>query len=109
LFGQARQSIGLPDLLRLDARHSELHLDEAEPDGRFLLIVGAKLDLRDCCRRDGLTIVRVRYTVLCEKTKEGAAQTTAGKCSEEEARNMEATMRAQQKETNGSQEQNRQK
>jgi hypothetical protein len=36
----------------------------------------------------------------CEKTKEGAAQTTAGKFSQEEARNGEATMKTQQKGTN---------
>jgi hypothetical protein len=36
--------------------------------------------------------------MLCEETKEGAAQTTAGKCSQEEARNGEATVRTQQKE-----------
>jgi hypothetical protein len=34
-----------------------------------------------------------------KKTKEGAAQTTARKCSQEEARNGEATVRTQQKET----------
>jgi hypothetical protein len=38
--------------------------------------------------------------MICEKTKEGAAQTTAGKCSQEEARNGEATVRTQQKGTN---------
>jgi hypothetical protein len=36
--------------------------------------------------------------MLCEETKEGAAQTTAGICSQEEARNGEATVRTQQKE-----------
>jgi hypothetical protein len=35
--------------------------------------------------------------MLCEKTKEGATQLTAGKCSQEEARNGEATVRTQQK------------
>jgi hypothetical protein len=35
--------------------------------------------------------------MLCEKTEEGGAQTTAGKCSKEETRNGEATVRTQQK------------
>jgi hypothetical protein len=35
--------------------------------------------------------------MLCEKTKEGATQLTAGKCSKEEARNREAAVRTQQK------------
>jgi hypothetical protein len=39
----------------------------------------------------------VRHVVR-KKTKEGAAQTTAGKCSQEEAKNREATVRTQQKE-----------
>jgi hypothetical protein len=48
--------------LQLDTYHGELHrLDEAEPDGWSLLIVGAKLDLSGSCRRDGLTIVRYRH------------------------------------------------
>jgi hypothetical protein len=38
--------------------------------------------------------------MFCEKTKEGAVQTTAGKCSQEEARNGEATVRTQLKGTN---------
>jgi hypothetical protein len=46
--------------------------------------------------------------MLCEKTKEGAAQTTAGNCSQEEKRNREATVRTQQRKINGSQEQNKQ-
>jgi hypothetical protein len=36
--------------------------------------------------------------LVCEKTKEEAAQKTAGKCFQEEARNREATVRTQQKE-----------
>jgi hypothetical protein len=47
-LGRAAQSIGIPELLRFDARRGELRLDEAEPYGQFLLIVGAKLDLRGC-------------------------------------------------------------
>jgi hypothetical protein len=38
--------MSIPELLQFDACCSELCLDEAEPDGWFLLIVGAKLDLR---------------------------------------------------------------
>jgi hypothetical protein len=37
--------------------------------------------------------------MFCEKTKEGAAQTTAGNCPQEEVRNGEATVRTQQKGT----------
>jgi hypothetical protein len=36
--------------------------------------------------------------MVCERTKEGAAQTTTGKCSQEEARIGEATLRTPQKE-----------
>ncbi len=43
--------------------------------------------------------------MLCEKTKEGAAQATAGNFSQEEKRNGVATVRTQQRKTNGSQEQ----
>jgi hypothetical protein len=92
--------------LRIGANRSELHLDEAEPEGRFFLIVGAKLDLR------GAAAATVRplsdLNMLYEKTKEGAAQATAGNCSQEEMRNGEATMRTQQKKTNGSRKQNKQ-
>jgi hypothetical protein len=64
LLGQTGQSIGIPKLLRFDAHRDELRLHQAEPDGRFLLIVGAKFDLRGCCGRDGLTIVRLRHVVI---------------------------------------------
>jgi hypothetical protein len=46
LLGQAGQGIGIPELLQFDACRGELRFNEAEPDGWFLLIVGAKLDLR---------------------------------------------------------------
>jgi hypothetical protein len=50
LLGQTGQSIGEPEFLCFGARCGEL-------DGWFLLIVGAKLDLRGGCCRDGLIIV----------------------------------------------------
>jgi hypothetical protein len=63
LLGQAGQSIGVPELLRFDARRGELRLDEAEPDGWFPLNVRAQLDLKGHCRRDGLNIVRMRHVL----------------------------------------------
>jgi RNA polymerase subunit RPABC4/transcription elongation factor Spt4 len=42
--------------LRLDSRYCKLCLDEGETDSWFLLIVGAKLDLRGSCICDSLTI-----------------------------------------------------
>jgi hypothetical protein len=38
--------------LRSDACRCEMGLNEAEPNVRFLLSVGAKLDLSFCCRSD---------------------------------------------------------
>ncbi len=62
-LGQAGQSIGVPELLRLDTCHCELRLDEAEPDNWFLLIIGAKLDLGGSCRHDGQTFVSFRHAL----------------------------------------------
>jgi hypothetical protein len=56
LLGQTGQSIGEPEFLCFGARCGEL-------DGWFLLIVGAKLDLRGGCCRDGLIIVRLTHVV----------------------------------------------
>ncbi len=61
MLEQAGQSIGVPELLRFDARCSELRLDEAKPGGWFLLILGAMLDLRGRCRREVLSIIRVSH------------------------------------------------
>jgi hypothetical protein len=46
LLGQAGQSIGILKLLGSDPCCCKLGLDEAEPNVWFLLIVGAKLNLR---------------------------------------------------------------
>ncbi len=45
LLGQAGQSIDIPELLLFDACRGELRINEVEPDGWFLLMVGTKLDL----------------------------------------------------------------
>jgi hypothetical protein len=58
----------VPEFLRFDARCGKLHLKEAELDGRFLLIVGTKLDLRGRCRCDNLTIASFRRVVRENKT-----------------------------------------
>ncbi len=71
MLGQAGQSIGILEFWRFDARRGELRLDEAEPDGWFLLIVGEKLDLRGRCCCDGLNIVRMRH-VLQKKERRGS-------------------------------------
>ncbi len=76
LLGQAGQSIGIPEFLR-DARCGELCLDEAEPDGQFLFIVGAKLDLRGCCCRDVLNIGRMRH-VLWKNKRRGSRDNCRG-------------------------------
>jgi hypothetical protein len=52
LLGQAGESVGIYELLRFDPRRCKLGLDEAEPNVRFLLIVGTKLDLSSCCCSD---------------------------------------------------------
>jgi hypothetical protein len=53
--------------LQNDACRGELRLDEAEPDGQFLLILGAKLDLRGRCCCEDLTIVSFRHVVRGNK------------------------------------------
>jgi hypothetical protein len=76
--------------LRFDACHRELHLNEVESDGWFLLLEGAKLDLRDRCHCNSLNIVRMRHVWQNNKRR--------GSPGKEETRNVEATMRIQQPE-----------
>ncbi len=45
LLGQASQSIGILEFLGSDPWRCHLSLDEAEPNVRFLVIVGTKLNL----------------------------------------------------------------
>ncbi len=52
LLGQVGKRIGVFKLLWFDPCRCKLGLDEAEPDVRFFLIVGAKFDLRSCCCSD---------------------------------------------------------
>ncbi len=52
LLGQTGQSIGILEFLGSDPCRCELGLDEAEPNVWFLLMVGAKFNLRNCCRSD---------------------------------------------------------
>jgi hypothetical protein len=94
-LGRLTRALAYLSFCGLMSSTGELRLGEAEPDGWFLLIVGAKLDLRGRCRRDGLNIARMRH--VCERTKEGAAQATEGEF-QEETRNREATVRIQQQE-----------
>jgi hypothetical protein len=100
LLGQAGQSIGLPEFLWFGACLGELCLDEAKPDGRFLLIVGVKLDLRGRCCRDGLIIVSFCHVV--RENKEGAAQAVSGIVPEKE---WGSHCEKKQRKTNGWQEQ----
>jgi hypothetical protein len=49
---QAGKSIGIFQFLGSDPCRCKLSLVEAEPDVRFLLIVGTKLNLSSCCCSD---------------------------------------------------------
>jgi hypothetical protein len=69
LLGQAGQSIGIIELLRFVAHRGELCLDEAEIDGCFLLIVGAKLSLRGRCCHGGLKIIRMTHALQKNKRR----------------------------------------
>ena len=52
LLGQAGKGIGIFKFLLFDSCCCKLGLDEAEPNMRFLLIVGTKFNLRSCCCSD---------------------------------------------------------
>ncbi len=52
LLEKAGKSIGILEFLSFDPRRCKLGLDEVEPNVRFLLIVGTKLDLSTCCCSD---------------------------------------------------------
>ncbi len=52
LLGQAGKGIGILELLWFDSCRCKLGLDEAEPNVRFLLIVGTKFNLSSCCCSD---------------------------------------------------------
>jgi hypothetical protein len=52
LLGQAGKSVGIFEFLGSDPCRCKLSLDEVEPDVGFLLIIGTKLDLNNCCYSD---------------------------------------------------------
>jgi hypothetical protein len=79
LLGQAGKSVGIFEILGSDTCRCKLSLDEVEPDERFLLIVGTKLDLSSCCCRNRLS--RVMFE---SSEKAGKVQRFDGHLSQEE-------------------------
>ncbi len=57
-------------LLWFDPCRCKLGLDEAEPDVRFLLIVGAKFDLRSCCCCDRVGQIVTRHVLRIGESRQ---------------------------------------
>jgi hypothetical protein len=65
LLGQAGKGVGIFEFLWFYSCSCKLGLDEAEPNVRFLLIVGTKLNLSSCCCSDrGVKSSRVMFASL---------------------------------------------